>query len=83
MDFPVINHNGSNFHLVPEEALNRMTGEKIDRTWLAIGVCGITIAAITAAISSKLSAPAPMVVEKPVIVTQEKVVPTNCFAFCK
>lgn len=83
MDFPVINHNGLNVYLVPENEINRLTGEKIDRTWLAIGVCGISIAAITAAVCSKIAAPAPIVVKEPVVVTQEKIVPTNCLIFCK
>lgn len=81
-NFPTYHHEGKDYHVIPTEVFNQMQAEKIDRTWLAIGVCGIVIAGITAAITSKISAPAPMVVEKPTIVEKQVVVPTNCLLFC-
>ncbi|MBW4418329.1 MAG: hypothetical protein KME13_03775 [Myxacorys californica WJT36-NPBG1] len=82
-DFPTYNHAGKDYHVIPTEVFNRMQAEKIDRTWLAVGVGGLLIAGVTAIISSKIAAPAPTVVEKPMVVERQIVVPTQCLAFCK
>lgn len=86
--FPVHRHQGTDYRLVPEAVLTKLAGQKDNLFWLTVGMSCVAIAAITAyAIDSMrppaANASAPVIVEKPVIVDREKVVPTNCLIFCK
>ncbi|BAU09688.1 hypothetical protein LEP3755_01610 [Leptolyngbya sp. NIES-3755] len=85
-DYPVYRHNGTDYRLVPDSAFKKMLSDKDGFFWLALGMSMTVIAAVTQIVVNSMSPPAtanqPMVIEKPVVVTQEKIVPTNCLAFC-
>ncbi|WP_059001232.1 hypothetical protein [Leptolyngbya sp. NIES-2104] len=86
-DFPVHRHNGIDYRIVPESAIAKLMSQKDGLFWLLMGATMTAIAAVTQVVVTSMSPPAatanqPVIIEKPVIVTQEKVVPTNCFAFC-
>lgn len=86
-DFPVYRQNGTDYRIVPQAALNKLMSDKDGLFWFAVGICSVAIAAVTHIAVNLVSPPAtataqPQIIEKPVVVTQEKVVPTNCLAFC-
>lgn len=87
-DYPVYRHNGTDYRLVPDSAFSKLLSDKDGLFWIAVGMGCTVIAAVThIVIGSMTPSPAaannaPVVIEKPVVVTQEKVVPTNCLAFC-
>lgn len=87
-DYPVYRHNGTDYRIVPESALTKLLSDKDGLFWIAIGMATVAIAAVTNVVVNSLTPTAvtanqpPMIIEKPVVVTQEKVVPTNCLAFC-
>ncbi|MCY6492207.1 hypothetical protein [Leptolyngbya sp. GGD] len=86
-DYPVYRHNGTDYRLVPDSALVKLLSDKDGLFWFAVGMCAVAIAAVTHVAINLITPPAaatgqPQIIEKPVIVTQEKVVPTNCLAFC-
>lgn len=85
-DYPVHRHNGIDYRIVPESAIAKLMSEKDGLLWVSIGMMAVAIAAVTHVVINSLTpaatASSPMIVEKPIVVTQEKVVPTNCLAFC-
>ncbi|BAS54936.1 hypothetical protein NIES2135_57980 [Leptolyngbya boryana NIES-2135] len=86
-DYPVYRHNGTDYRLVPDSALVKLLSDKDGLFWFAVGMAAVAIAAATHVAVNLIAPPAaataqPQIIEKPVIVTQEKVVPTNCLAFC-
>lgn len=87
-DYPVYRHNGTDYRLVPDSSLKKLLSDKDGLIWIAIGMGITVIAGVThIVINSVTPSPAaansqPIIVEKPVVVTQEKIVPTNCLAFC-
>ncbi len=86
-DYPVYRHNGTDYRLVPDSALIKLLSEKDGLFWFAVGVCAVAIAAVTHIVVDTVTPPAaatgqPHIIEKPIVVTQEKVVPTNCLMFC-
>lgn len=84
--YPIYQHQGTNYRLVPDSVLTKMHTAKDNWFWIAIGMAAVAIAAVTSVLvdAMKPAAPVPQaqIIEKPVVVTQEKVVPTNCIAFC-
>lgn len=84
--YPVYQHNGTNYRLIPESELKKMRADEGSAFWLTIGAGITTIGAgivIGTWISSRpATAIQPTIIEKPVIVEREKLVPTNCLLFC-
>jgi hypothetical protein len=82
-EFPIIQNNGIDYQLVPLAMLEQMKAQVDNLSWLALGLGAMTIAAGFAVVVGLFRpAPPPITIEKPVIVTQEKVVPTSCLLFC-
>lgn len=86
-DYPVHRHNGTDYRIVPESTLTKLMSDKDGFFWIAIGMGCTVIAAVTHLVISAMTPPAaatnqPTVIEKPIVVTQEKIVPTSCIAFC-
>jgi len=82
--YPLINHQGANFQMVPLAIIEKLKSDRENLMWLSIGLGAMTAAALVALVAGAFK-PATQVitVEKPVIVTQEKIVSTNCLIFCK
>ncbi|MBE9011026.1 hypothetical protein IQ250_12495 [Pseudanabaenaceae cyanobacterium LEGE 13415] len=88
-DYPVYRHNGTDYRLIPDSAFNKLLSDAANKDgmfWISIGIGCTLVAALTHivfnAASPAATASQPIIIEKPVVVDREKVVPTNCIAFC-
>ena len=82
--YPIINQQGTDYQLVPLSLIEKLRSDKESLIWFAVGLSALTIASIVAVVAGAFKPATQIItVEKPVIVTQEKVVSTNCLIFCK
>ena len=82
--YPLINQQGTDYHLVPLAIIQKLRTEKESLVWLSIGLGAMLAAALVALVAGAFKGETKVItIDKPVIVTQEKVVPTNCLIFCK
>ena len=82
--YPLINHQGADYHLIPMAIIQKLKAERENLMWLSIGLGAMTLAALVALVTGAFKAETKIVtIDKPVVVTQEKIVPTNCLIFCK
>lgn len=84
--YPIYRHEGTDYRVVPDSDLSKLLVSRENWVWLAIGAAAVAIAAVTNIVMDAMkpvaAVPQPQIIEKPVVVTQEKVVPTNCLFFC-
>jgi hypothetical protein len=83
--YPIYRHDGSDYRIVPDAAFSKLLTSRENWFWLSIGAATVAIAAVTNVVLNAMRPvpPPTQIIEKPVVVTQEKVVPTNCILFCK
>lgn len=73
-------HQGIKYLMVPEDVIREFEANRANLIALLAGLAFLTLAAL---FSAFVSANKPeTIVEKPIVLTQEKVVPTNCLIFC-
>ncbi|MGV0028693.1 hypothetical protein [Phormidesmis priestleyi] len=81
--YPVVNHQGTNYQLVPVDLIEKLRADRENLVWFATGVAAIAIAAGVALVAGAFKPETKVVtIDRPVIVEREKVVPTNCLLFC-
>lgn len=82
-EFPIVQHAGIDYQLIPVQLLEQLKAQNDNLVWLAVGLGAMTIAAGFALVVAFFKpTPTPITIEKPVVITQEKVVPTSCILFC-
>ena len=82
-DFPIVSNQGINYQLVPLQMLEQLKAQNDSLIWLSVGLGAMTIASGLALVLNFFKPlPPPITIEKPVVITQEKVVPTACLLFC-
>jgi hypothetical protein len=82
-DYPIVSNQGIDYQLVPLQFLDQLKVQNDNLVWLTVGFAALSAAACLSLLINALKpATPPITIEKPVIVTQEKVVPTACLLFC-
>lgn len=82
--YPLINHEGNDYQLIPIRIIEKLMSDRENLIWLCGGLAAMVAASLFALVSGAFRGETKLVtIEKPVIVTQEKIVPTNCLIFCK
>ena len=82
-DFPIVSNQGINYQLVPLQLIEQLKAQNDSLVWLSVGLGAMAIAAgLALVINFFKPLPPPITIEKPVVITQEKVVPTACLLFC-
>lgn len=82
--YPLISQQGTDYHLIPLSIIAKLKSDRENLMWLSVGLGAMTAAALVALVTGAFKGETKIVtIDKPVIVTQEKVVPTNCLIFCK
>jgi len=82
--YPLINHQSSNYQMVPLVILEKLKSDREGLFWFSVGLGAMLAAALVALVTGAFKPETKIVtVEKPIIVTQEKIVSTNCLIFCK